>query len=227
MDPEAWFFEGKSILDLEKQMKYYKEGFEMESSIHGHAWLGIGEIQKKRGNKIQAIVSITTAIEVDPKIYRAYRELYSIIDINKDLEEFIYIFEKMSENFPESIAARRYLGTIFNNTKKFNKAKEVFEDALKIAANDDKVWYGYGDALFGLADYNGALFAYQHINLHNPNLIEPWIKLAKTYHSLHNVSEECYCYEKASKLGDKEASNKANMMKEAGVNPKEITYYMR
>jgi tetratricopeptide (TPR) repeat protein len=97
-----------------------------------------------RGDYEDAIRSFRTALEQDPKLYRAYAFLGLCYGAQEKYEEAQAAYEACLSLEPAYHKATNNLGEIYRRTGHPNKARSCFERACQLAPDEARYWYNLG-----------------------------------------------------------------------------------
>jgi tetratricopeptide (TPR) repeat protein len=224
MDPEGWYFQGKSIQSIEKQLTFYQRGLDSEPPQKGYALLGIGEIHLKARDLDKALRSFKEAIDNNPNIYRVYEKIKILSSLSKKPLDLVGIFQIMVETIPDDPWALMMLGKSHHNQENYRMAEKFFKKALELREKNVECWDLYGDTLHKLKDYYNALFAYQK-TLPFDSFKKVWYKMGLVHKDLGKKGEAYYCFEKAASAGDNEVLEFIDVLKKERITPKKIHLY--
>ncbi len=108
-------------------------------------------------------------------------------------------------------------GSIYLNTKRYQKALLAFEQAIQLDPNDAVLYNGKGLALSNLNRYGEALLAYEQAIRLNPNNADAYFNKGNILDELKRYEEALAAYEQAIRLNPNNADayfNKGNILDE-------------
>lgn len=78
-----------------------------------------------------------------------------------NLQSAIIGFRRALDLNPQYLPAYKHLGMLLLNLKYYNDAKEIYEEAIQVFAEDSELWTSYGYCLIDLGNNKEALEAFQ------------------------------------------------------------------
>ncbi|HLD16071.1 MAG TPA: glycosyltransferase [Candidatus Nanoarchaeia archaeon] len=150
---------------------------------------------------------IEESIEKKGKIFRTnipihhYQELKGADFFKKKQLDYLELYEKDIESYPNKVRAYRHMGNIYYTYKKdYDKAIENFNKALNINPNDPRAYLGLGWCYMAKKDSKMAVNAFKkalEINKYSDVL---WVSLGKAYALDNKPKAAITCIENAIQI---------------------------
>jgi len=99
--------------------------------------LNLGLLYEKQGRDEEALGQLRTAVEIDPKFYRAQFELASLLDRMERLEEAVRLYEVAEPGFRSSGEFYYRLGLAYFRLGRPQKSAEALRRAIDVAPGSE------------------------------------------------------------------------------------------
>ena len=137
-------------------IKLYSKG---ESSVYAKTaeeYLQSGNTSFDQGNLSQAISNLTKAIEINPKLAKAYNNRGVAYATQGNLPQAISDFTKVIEINPQDAEAYYSRGFIYGKQSNFTQAISDFSKAIEIDPNLAKAYNNRGRNYYNIKEYDKA-----------------------------------------------------------------------
>jgi Flp pilus assembly protein TadD len=155
--------------NLSQAVGYYQKAIELNPEFP-EALYGLGRAYEELGEKEKALTVYQHSYQLAPKPEVAF-SLAKALYLSQRLEEALRIVDKLLESQPTP-GAYNLQGVILNHLGRYGEAVESFQQALKLAPEDEVAAVNLGVALVnsGAKDKARALFEKLLPRLKNPEL---------------------------------------------------------
>ena len=155
--------------NLSQALGYYQKAVEINPEFP-EALYGLGRVYEELGEKEKALTAYQRSYQLNPQPEVAF-SLAKALYLSQRLEEALKIVEKLVSTQPSS-GAYNLRGVILNHLGRYKEAVDSFQQALKLAPDDEVAAVNLGVALVnsGSPDKARALFEQILPRLKNPEL---------------------------------------------------------
>ena len=119
---------------------------------YGYAYHGLAMVADKKGEADQAAELFRQALIHNPERHETQIELAMVLIELDALDEAVALLERNVESDPRPYRGRVLLGTIYNQRREFEQAKEQFEAAIASHRTHANAHLGLARALNGLGE---------------------------------------------------------------------------
>lgn len=140
-----------------------------------------GAAEQKLMKSQEALLDYQTAVELDPKLERAWQQIGFILMERMDYQNAENAFNRALEINSNSGASWEGLAQIYRINQNFDKAQEAYTRLIQIEPQNINGHYNLGVILLGKQDLAGAGKAFQTVIQLNPNYAEAHNNLGMVY----------------------------------------------
>lgn len=141
-----------------------------------------GAAKNKLLKKQEALLELQTAVELDPKMERAWQQLGFVLSDRMDYKNAESAFQRAVAINPDSGASWQGLGQVYVNKGEWNKAEEAFRRTIQLEPQNIDVQYNLGVMLLQQKhDYDGARKIFEAVISLNPSHAEAHNNLGVIY----------------------------------------------
>lgn len=140
-----------------------------------------GAAKQKMAKNQEALLEYQTAVELDPKLERAWQQIGFLLSDRMDYTNAENAFRRALEINPNSGASWQGLGQMYLINQDNKNAEEAFRRLIQIEPGNVAAQYNLGVILVGKKDYDGALRAFEGAIKLNPNYPEAHNNLGYVY----------------------------------------------
>lgn len=171
----------------------------------------IGVIEAKKKNKEKAIYHYMKALDMDPKVIGANKNIGLIYLEEKKFNE---AYQKFCS---EALITNEYADNLFDKANALmgmNKCKEAFDlykECIELKPLQIEYINNYGSALYSANKFEEAIVILEQAILINDNFLMAYVNLAQCYERLFNYKKAASIYEKALNKWPKNNEIKAKL----------------
>ena len=141
----------------------------------------LGATRQKLLRNQEALVSYQQAVEIDPKMDKAWQQIGFILRDRMDYQNAEAAFLRASEIDPSSGATLQGLSETYMIMQDYGKALSTYEKLLRIEPNNESAHYNLGTIYLGKKDYPKAKRSFLNTIEINPNFAEAHNNLGLVY----------------------------------------------
>jgi len=155
--------------NLSQALGYYQKAVEINPEFP-EALYGLGRVYEELGKKEKALTFYQRSYQLNPRPEVAF-SLAKALYLNQRLEEALRVVEKLVSDHPSS-GAYNLRGVILNHLGRYKEAVTSFQQALKLAPEDEVAAVNLGVALVNSGSPEEARAFFEKIlpRLKNPEL---------------------------------------------------------
>ncbi len=182
---KAQFFANKAIsLNIENAEPYYYKGM---------AFFEVGDTTN-------SIINLKIASNIDTKNFAANMQLGAIYYYENDSLSEFYL-KKAIRNQPNNSSSLYYLGMLYQDNKKFDKALNVYSDLINRTNSKKRAYYNSGYIyLVELQEYSQAEEMFLAAISIDPNFVEAVYNLGRNYEAMGNFEKARIQYQKTLEI---------------------------
>ena len=159
-----------------------------------------------------ALKLLVKALDENPNNIQINIEIANLYAINGNFHKAIIFFRKLlllkknDESLKEGLSfCLSKVGNNYQKNRKYEEAKNIFEEVLSYSPHNSDYLFNYGNALFGLNQFTNAIFAYQNSIKNNLTAPDPdtYINLGNALRNLDKNEEAIKYYKKALEINPK------------------------
>ena len=124
------------------------------------AWFNLGQALVYLGHYQEAVEAYEYAFIIDPYFEMAYREYIDLCFELKHYDNILQCYEDLQNYFPLDTDDLLRIGQCYQYTGQQNKARQSFDQAARMDAFNDEVYFHIGECLSIEEDWIGALHYY-------------------------------------------------------------------
>jgi serine/threonine protein kinase len=141
----------------------------------------LGATRQKLMRNQEALVSYQQAVELDPKMDKAWQQIGFILRDRMDYQNAEAAFLRASEIDPSSGATLQGLAETYMIMQDYDKALSTYEKLLRIEPNNESAHYNLGTIYLGKKDFPKAKQSFLNTIEINPNFAEAHNNLGLVY----------------------------------------------
>ena len=111
---------------------------------------------------MEEIEVLQKLLKEDPSNFQARRELTFLLVKNGFNEEAKGNLQFLIKYFPDDAELYYNLGIVYEKSKDFSSAKDVYQKAVNLSPQED-FWYNLGDVLVELKEWDSAINAFNEV----------------------------------------------------------------
>jgi len=158
-----------------------------------------GDSLASLGQFADAIIAYKNSIRLKPNYAHALAGLGSCLDEIGKTSEAIVVLET-SVAIKNDSNTLNFLGLAYKHENDYVKAKEIFEEAIRLDPDDPDLWANLGPVYKILGDIDESIECYKKALDLNREHVVSWNNLGAAYSSKNMTTEAIRCYENAMKI---------------------------
>ncbi len=130
-------------------------------------------------------------------------ENFQILINNFNAKNYKFVISKALgylKKFPENVILYNLLGSSYQNTNEYEKAKNIFITGLKIEPNNLAIKNNLANTYKNLLRYKDAENIFNDLIISNPKYVNAYVNLGNLKRDLNKFDEALELYEKANKI---------------------------
>ncbi len=182
---KAHFFANKALsLNIDKAEPYYYKGMAFFET----------------GDTSNSIINLKIAANIDSLNFAANMQLGAIYYYENDSLSEFYL-KKAIRNQPNNSSALYYLGMLYQDNKKFDKALNIYADLINRTESKKRAYYNSGYIyLVELQEYNKAEEMFLAAISIEANFVEAVYNLGRNYEAMGNFEKARIQYQKTLEI---------------------------
>jgi RAQPRD family integrative conjugative element protein len=171
-----------------KALEYYKKALEFDAN-NGKTYFGIGNAERKLGNKDAAIAAYSKAIELNVMDHGSRLNLGITYMEQKKFKEAEATFYKIVEMDPKNSSAFYYLGRVLADQRRYQEAQGALEQATKLSAKNHYAFMYLAKCYNATGNLQGAILAGQGALKARRGFGGAYIEIGTAYKKMRNEAK--------------------------------------
>ena len=159
------------------------EQFEELNEIQETAktWFSIAEIKKQEYDIEGAIEAYEEALELNPDMIEARKELYSLLYDEGEYEKVIEHLEILTKEFPDNDTYQKRLSTSYLKTDNLDQAIQNYKNIIESNPNNERAYLNLSFAYRSKQEFDKAVDILNDLVEVNPDNPKAYLRLADVY----------------------------------------------
>ncbi len=199
---EAWFNKAEIFSSMGKTkeaLNCYERVLELDPR-NQRAWMERANLLMQEGFAVEAIRSLRRFLKLNPKNAQYLRERAAAFSSAGDYGNAILCYNSILQVQSEDVDALIGLGDAMLNLSDVDEADRFFQQAIRLAPGDERVWCKRAHVLNKKGRWGAAIQLYNRSIALKWNYVEPWLGKAEIHLRQGDYDVAADSYDKAIKI---------------------------